>query len=159
MMERKGFLIMTTRQFDRIYIFEEVGNAENKYVFTAPFMSTCELYTLFLKWCGKVNRNIHKDIENHELDIKMVTIMNELLSDFDSVNAVPMVIGNSVYIGTVDSVDNPFDNDIRTPYFRGELSVSPIHTLKEENDIRHKYQFSLVEVMDMADGFEDGIKR
>ena len=150
---------MTTRQFDRIYIFEEVGNAENKYVFTAPFMSTCELYTLFLKWCGKVNRNIHKDIENHELDIKMVTIMNELLSDFDSVNAVPMVIGNSVYIGTVDSVDNPFDNDIRTPYFRGELSVSPIHTLKEENDIRHKYQFSLVEVMDMADGFEDGIKR
>ena len=150
---------MTTRQFDRIYIFEEVGNAENKYVFTAPFMSTCELYTLFLKWCGKVNRNIHKDIENHELDIKMVTIMDELLSDFDSVNAVPMVIGNSVYIGTVDSVDNPFDNDIRTPYFRGELSVRPIHTLKEENDIRHKYQFSLVEVMDMADGFEDGIKR
>ena len=159
MTERKGFLIMTTRQFDRIYIFEEVGNAENKYVFTAPFMSTCELYTLFLKWCGKVNRNIHKDIENHELDIKMVTIMDELLSDFDSVNAVPMVIGNSVYIGTVDSVDNPFDNDIRTPYFRGELSVRPIHTLKEENDIRHKYQFSLVEVMDMADGFEDGIKR
>lgn len=150
---------MTTRQFDRIYIFEEVGNAENKYVFTAPFMSTCELYTLFLKWCGKVNRNINKDIENHELDVKMVTIMDELLSDFDSVNAVPMVIGNSVYIGTVDSVDNPYDTDIRTPYFRGELSVRPIHTLKEENDIRHKYQFSLVEVMDMADGFEDGIKR
>lgn len=150
---------MTTRQFDRIYIFEEVGNAKNKYVFTAPFMSTIELYMLFLKWCVKVNRNIHKDIENYEMDVKMVTIMDELLSDFASVNAVPMVIGNSVYIGTVDSVDNPFDNDIRTPYFRGELSVRPIHTLKEENDIRHKYQFSLVEVMDMVDGFEDGIKR
>lgn len=152
---------MTTRQFDRIYIFEEVGNAENKYVFTAPFMSTIELYTLFLKWCGKVNHNIEGDIEDHELDVKMTTIMDELFSssDFDNVSAVPMVIGNSVYVGTVDSVDNPFDNDIRTPYFRGELSVRPIHTLKEENDIRHKYQFSLVEVMDMADGFEDGIKR
>lgn len=150
---------MTTRQFDRIYIFEEVGNSENKYVFTAPFMSAIELYTLFLKWCGKVNRNIHRDIENHELDVKMVTIMDELLSDFDSVNAVPMVIGNSVYIGTVDSVDNPYDTDIRTPYFRGELSVRPIRTLKEENDIRHKYQFSLVLVRDIAEGFEDGIKR
>ena len=122
-------------------------------------MSTIELYTLFLKWCGKVNRNIYKDIENHELDVEMTRIMDELLSDFDNVHAVPMVIGNSVYIGTVDSIDNPFDNDIRTPYFRGELLVRPIHTLKEENDIRHKYQFSLVEVMDMADGFEDGIKR
>ena len=150
---------MTTRQFDRIYIFEEVGNSENKYVFTAPFMSAIELYTLFLKWCGKVNSNIHRDIENHELDVKMVTIMDELLSDFDSVNAVPMVIGNSVYIGTVDSVENPFDNDIRTPYFRGELLVRPIHTLKEENDIRHKYQFSLVLVRDIAEEFEDGIKR
>lgn len=152
---------MTTREFDRIYIFEEVGNAKNKYVFTAPFMSGIELYTLFLKWCGKVNSNIRKDIENHELDVKMTTIMNELFStsDFDNVNAVPMVIGNSVYIGTVDSVDNPFDNDIRTPYFRGELSVSPIHTLKEENDIRHKYQFSLVLVRDIAEGFEDGITR
>ena len=150
---------MTTREFDRIYIFEEVGNSENKYVFTAPFMSAIELYTLFLKWCGKVNRNINKDIENHELDVKMVTIMDELLSDFDNVNAVPMVIGNSVYIGTMDFIQNPYDTDIRTPYFRGELSVRPIHTLKEENDIKHKYQFSLVEVMDMADGFEDGIKR
>lgn len=150
---------MTTRQFDRIYIFEEVGNAENKYVFTAPFMSAIELYTLFLKWCGKMNYNIEDDIEDHELDVKMTTIMDELLSDFDNIHAVPMVIGNSVYIGTVDSIDNPFDNDIRTPYFRGELSVRPIRTLKEENDIRHKYQFSLVEVMDMADGFEDGIKR
>ena len=150
---------MTTRQFDRIYIFEEVGNAENKYVFTAPFMSTCELYTLFLKWCGKVNRNIYKDIENHELDVEMTRIMDELLSDFDNVNAVPMVIGNSVYIGKVDSVDNPFDNDIRTPYFRGELSVRPIRTLKDENDIRHKYQFSLVLVRDIAEGFEDGITR
>lgn len=152
---------MTTREFDRIYIFEEVGNAENKYVFTAPFMSTIELYTLFLKWCGKVNSNIRKDIENHELDVKMTTIMNELFStsDFDNVNAVPMVIGNSVYIGKVDSVDNPFDNDIRTPYFRGELSVRPIRTLKDENDIRHKYQFSLVLVRDMAEGFEDGITR
>lgn len=110
---------MTTREFDRIYIFEEVGNAENKYVFTAPFMSTIELYTLFLKWCGKVNRNIYKDIENHELDVEMTRIMDELLSDFDNVNAVPLVIENSVYIGKVDSVDNPFDNDIRTPYFRG----------------------------------------
>ena len=128
-------------------------------MFTAPFMSTIELYTLFLKWCGKVNRNIYKDIENHELDVEMTRIMDELLSDFDNVNAVPMVIGNSVYIGKVDSVDNPFDNDIRTPYFRGELSVRPIRTLKDENDIRHKYQFSLVLVRDMADGFEDGIKR
>lgn len=150
---------MTTREFDRIYIFEEVGNARNKYVFTAPFMSTIELYTIFLKWCGKVNRNIYKDIENHELDVEMTRIMDELLSDFDNVNAVPMVIGNSVYIGKVDSVDNPFDNDIRTPYFRGELSVRPIRTLKDENDIRHKYQFSLVLVRDMAEGFEDGITR
>lgn len=150
---------MTTRQFDRIYIFEEVGNAKNKYVFTAPFMSTIELYTLFLKWCGKVNRNIYKDIENHELDVEMTRIMDELLSDFDNVNAVPLVIGNSVYIGKVDSVDNPFDNDIRTPYFRGELSVRPIRTLKDENDIRHKYQFSLVLVRDMVEGFEDGITR
>lgn len=150
---------MTTREFDRIYIFEEVGNAKNKYVFTAPFMSTIELYTLFLKWCGKVNRNIYKDIENHELDVEMTRIMDELLSDFDNVNAVPMVIGNSVYIGKVDSVDNPFDNDIRTPYFRGELSVRPIRTLKDENDIRHKYQFSLVLVRDMAEVFEDGITR
>lgn len=150
---------MTTREFDRIYIFEEVGNAENKYVFTPPFMSTIELYTLFLKWYGKVNRNIYKDIENHELDVEMTRIMDELLSDFDNVNAVPLVIGNSVYIGKVDSVDNPFDNDIRTPYFRGELSVRPIRTLKDENDIRHKYQFSLVLVRDMAEGFEDGITR
>ena len=150
---------MATRQFDRIYIFEEIGNAKNKYVFTAPFMSAIELYTLFLKWCGKVNRNIYKDIENHELDVEMTRIMDELLSDFDNVNAVPMVIGNSVYIGKVDSVDNPFDNDIRTPYFRGELSVRPICTLKDENDIRHKYQFSLVLVRDMAEGFEDGITR
>lgn len=152
---------MKTRQFDRIYIFEEVGNVENKYVFTAPFMSAIELYTLFLKWCGKMNGNIDKDIENHELDVKMTTVMNELFStsDFDNVNAVPMVIRNSVYVGTMDFVDNPFDNDILTPYFRGELSVRPIHTLKEENDIGHKYQFSLVLVRDMADGLEDGIKR
>lgn len=150
---------MTTREFDRIYIFEEVGNAKNKYVFTAPFMSTIELYALFLKWCGRVNSNICKDIENHELDVEMTRIMDELLSDFDNVNAVPLVIGNSVYIGKVDSVDNPFDNDIRTPYFRGELSVRPIRTLKDENDIRHKYQFSLVLVRDMAEGFEDGITR
>lgn len=152
---------MTTREFDRIYIFEEVGNAKNKYVFTAPFMSTIELYTLFLKWCGKMNSNIDKDIENHELDIKMTTIMDELFSssDFNNVNAVPMVIGNSVYIGAVDSVDNPFNNDIRTPYFKGELSVRPIHTLKEENDIKHKYQFSLVLVRDIAEDFEDGITR
>lgn len=106
-----------------------------------------------------MNSNICKDIENHELDVEMTRIMDELLSDFDNVHAVPMVIGNSVYIGKVDSVDNPFDNDIRTPYFRGELSVRPIHTLKEENDIRHKYQFSLVLVRDMAEGFEDGITR
>ena len=106
-----------------------------------------------------MNSNICKDIENHELDIKMTTIMDELLSDFDNVHAVPMVIGNSVYIGKVDSVDNPFDNDIRTPYFRGELSVRPIRTLKDENDIRHKYQFSLVLVRDIAEGFEDGITR
>ena len=150
---------MTTRQFDRIYIFEEVGNDKNKYIFTAPFMSTIELYTLFLKWCGKMNSNIHKDIENHELDVKMTTIMDELLSDFDNVNAVPMVIGNSVYVGAVDAVDNPYDTDIRTPYFRGELLVRPIHTLKEENDIRHKYQFSLVLIRDIADGFEDRIKK
>ena len=152
---------MTTREFDRIYIFEEIGNAKNKYVFTAPFMSAIELYTLFLKWCGKVNYNIEDDIEDHELDVKMTTIMDELFasSDFDYVSAVPMVIGNSVYVGTMDFIQNLYETDIRTPYFRGELSVRPIHTLKEENDIRHKYQFSLVEVMDMADGFEDGIKR
>lgn len=48
---------MTTREFDRIYVFEEVGNAVNKYVFTAPFMSTTELYTLFLKWCLQLISN------------------------------------------------------------------------------------------------------
>lgn len=152
---------MTTRQFDRIYVFEEVGNAENKYVFTAPFMSTIELYTLFLRWCGKVNGNVNKDIENHELDIKMTAIMDEVLNsdDLDDVNVATVVICNSVYVGRVDFVDNPYDNDIRTPYFRGELSVRPIHTLQEENDIRRKYQFSLVLVRDMANGFDDGIKR
>lgn len=46
---------MTTRQFDRIYISEEVGNAEDKYVFTVSFMFVIELYKLFLKWCFKVN--------------------------------------------------------------------------------------------------------
>lgn len=151
---------MTTRQFDRIYIFEEVGNAEDKYVFTAPFMSAIELYKLFLKWCSKVNFQIAEDIEDHELDTRMTTTMDELLSsnDFDTINAIQMVIGNSVYVGTMDFVDNPYDTDINTPYFRGELLVRPIHTLKEENDIRHKYQFSMVLVRDIADGFEDGIK-
>lgn len=152
---------MTTREFDRIYIFEEVGNAKNKYVFTAPFMSAIELYKLFLKWCSKVNYQIAEDIEDHDLDSSMTTIMDELLSssDFNNVNAVPMVIGNSVYVGTMDFVDNPYDTDIRTPYFQGELSVRPIHTLKEENDIKHKYQFSLVLVRDIAEDFEDGITR
>lgn len=148
---------MTTRQFDRICIFEEVGNAENKYIFTAPFMSTCELYSLFLKWCAKVNHNIEDDIKDHELDVKITTIIDEVLNsdDFNDINAATVVICDSVYIGRLDFVDNPYDDSVRTPYFRGELSVRPIHTLKEENDIRHKYQFSLVLVRDMADGFED----
>ena len=153
--------MMTTRQFDRIYVFEEVGNAKDKYVFTAPFMSAIELYKLFLKWCSKVNFQIAEDIEDHELDTRMTTNMDELLSsnDFNNVNAVPMVIGNSVYVGTMDFVDNPYDADINTPYFRGELSVRPIRTLKEPNNIRHKYQFSMVLIRDMAEGFEDGIKK
>lgn len=148
---------MTTRQFDRIYIFEEVGNAENKYIFTAPFMSTCELYSLFLKWCSKVNHNIENDIENHDLDIKMTTIMDEVLNsdDFDDVNAATVVICNSVYVGRVDYINDVFGDDTRTPYFKGELLVRPINTLKEPNDIKHKYQFSLVLVRDMSDGFED----
>lgn len=148
---------MSTRQFDRIYIFEEVGNAENKYVFTAPFMSTVELYTLFLKWCSKVNQNIEDDIEDHDLDFKMTTIMDELLNsdDFDDVSAATVVICNSVYVGRVDFVNNPYDDTVRTPYFSGELSVRPIRTLKEPNNIRHKYQFSLLLVRDIADGFED----
>lgn len=152
---------MTTREFDRIYIFEEIGNAGNKYVFEAPFMSACELYTLFLQWCGKVNCNIWQDIEYQDLDVRMTTIIDELFSssDFDNVSAVPMVIGNSVYVGTMDFINNPHETDIMTPYFRGELTVRPIHTLKEENDIKHKYQFSLVLVKDIAEGFEDGIKR
>ena len=149
--------MMTTRQFDRIYIFEEVGNDENKYIFTAPFMSTIELYTLFLKWCGKVNHNIENDIEYHDLDIKMTTIMDEVLDldDFDDVSAATVVICNSVYVGRVDYINDVFGDDTRTPYFKGELSVRPIHTLKEENDIRHKYQFSLLLVRDMEDGFDD----
>lgn len=153
--------MMTTRQFDRIYIFEEVGNDKNKYIFTAPFMSTIELYTLFLKWCGRMNSNIHKDVENHELDVKMTTIIDEVLNcdDFDDVNVATVVICDSVYVGRVDFVNNPYDDAIRTPYFKGELSVRPIRTLKEPNNIRHKYQFSMVLVRDMADGFEDGIKR
>ena len=152
---------MTTRQFDRIYIFEEVGNVENKYVFTAPFMSAIELYTLFLKWCSKMNGNIDKDIKNYELDVKMTTVMNEVLNsdDLDDVNVATVVICDSVYVGRVNFVNNPYDDTARTPYFRGELSIRPIRTLKEPNDIRHKYQFSLVLVRDMADGFEDGIKR
>ena len=68
---------MTTRQFDRIYIFEEVGNVEDKYVFTAPFMSAIELYKLFLKWCSKVNFQIAEDIEDHELDTRMTTTMEQ----------------------------------------------------------------------------------
>ena len=152
---------MTTRQFDRIYIFEEFGNTENKYVFTAPFMSAIELYTLFLKWCGKVNGNVNKDIENHELDIKMTIIIDEVLNsdDLDDVNVATVVICDSVYVGRVDFVNNPYDDTVRTPYFRGELSVRPISSLKEPNNIRHKYQFSMVLVRDIADGFEDGIKR
>ena len=148
---------MTTRQFDRIYIFEEFGNAENKYVFTAPLMSAIELYTLFLKWCGKVNSNIYNDIENHELDIKMTTIIDEVLNsdDLDDVNVATVVICDSVYVGRVDFVNNPYDDTVRTPYFRGELSVRPIRTLKEPNNIRHKYQFSMVLVRDIADGFDD----
>lgn len=153
--------MMTTREFDRIYIFEEVGNAENKYVFIAPFMSTVKLYTLFLKWCGIVNKNIDKDIENYELDIKMTTIIDEVSSsdDFDSVNVATVVTCDLVYVGRVDFVNNPYDDTIRTPYFSGELSVRPIRTLKEPNNIRHKYQFSMVLVRDIANGFEDGIKR
>ena len=149
--------MMTTRQFDRIYIFEEVGNDKNKYIFTAPFMSTIELYTLFLKWCGRMNSNIHKDIENHELDVKMTTIIDEVLNcdDFDDVNVATVVICDSVYVGRVDFVNNPYDDAIRTPYFKGELSVRPIHTLKEENDIKHKYHFSMALVRDIADGFDD----
>lgn len=152
---------MTTREFDRIYVFEEVGNAENKYVFTAPFMSAIELYTLFLKWCGKVNGNVNKDIKNHELDIKMTTIIDEVLNsdDLDDVNVATVVICDSVYVGRVDFVNNPYDDTVRTPYFRGELSVRPIRALKEPNNIRHKYQFSMVLVRDIADGLEDGIKR
>lgn len=152
---------MTTREFDRIYVFEEVGNAENKYVFTAPFMSAIELYTLFLKWCGRMNSNIHKDIENHELDVKMTTIIDEVLNsdDLDDVNVATVVICDSVYVGRVDFVNNPYDDTVRTPYFRGELSVRPIRSLKEPNNIRHKYQFSMVLVRDIADGLEDGIKR
>lgn len=148
---------MTTRQFDRMYIFEEVGNAENKYIFTAPFMSTCELYSLFLKWCSKVNHNIEDDIKDHDLDVKMTTIIDEVLNsnDFDNVNVATVVICESVYVGRVDYVNDMIVDDVRTPYFKGELSVCPIHTLKEPNDIRHKYQFSLVLVRDMADGFED----
>lgn len=148
---------MTTRQFDRIYIFEEVGNAENKYIFTAPFMSTCELYSLFLKWCAKVNQNIEDDIENHELNVKMTTIIDEVLNsdDFDDINVATVVICDSVYVGRLDYVNDMIVDDVRTPYFKGELSVRPIHTLKEPNDIRHKYQFSLVLVRDMTDGFED----
>lgn len=152
---------MTTREFDRIYVFEEVGNAENKYVFTAPFMSAIELYTLFLKWCGKVNGNVNKDIKNHELDIKMTTIIDEVLNsdDLDDVNVATVVICDSVYVGRVDFVNNPYDDTVQTPYFRGELSVRPIRSLKEPNNIRHKYQFSMVLVRDIADGLEDGIKR
>ena len=152
---------MTTREFDRIYIFEEIGDAKNKYVFTAPFMSTVELYTLFLRWCGKVNGNVNKDIENHELDIKMAAIMDEVLNsdDLDDVNVATVVICDSVYVGTVDFVNNLYDDTVRTPYFRGELSARPIRTLKEPNNIGHKYQFSMVLVRDIADGFEDGIKR
>lgn len=148
---------MTTRQFDRIYIFEEVGNAKNKYIFTAPFMSTCELYSLFLKWCSKVNHNIENDIKDHDLDIKMTTIMDEVLNsdDFDDVSAATVVICNSVYVGRVDYVNDMIVDDVRTPYFKGELSVRPIHTLKEQNNIRYKYQFSLVLVRNMANGFED----
>lgn len=152
---------MTTRQFDRIHIFEEVGNTANKYVFTAPFMSACELYSLFLKWCGMVNSNVNKDIENHELDIKMTTIIDEVLNsdDFDGVNVATVVICDSVYVGRLDFVNNPYDDTTRTPYFKGELSVRPIRSLKEPNNIRHKYQFSMVLVRDIADGFEDGIKK
>lgn len=153
--------MMTTREFDRIYVFEEVGNDKNKYVFTAPFMSTIELYTLFLRWCSKINYQIAEDITDHDLDTRMTTIMDEVLNsdDFDGVNVATVVICDSVYVGRVDFVNNPYDDTVRTPYFKGELSVRPICTLKEPNDIRHKYQFSMLLVRDMADGFDDGIKR
>lgn len=79
--------------------------------------------------------------------------------DLDDVNVVTVVICDSVYVGRVDFVNNPYDDTVRTPYFRGELSVRPIRLLKEPNNIRHKYQFSMVLVRDIADGLEDGIKR
>lgn len=146
---------MTTRQFDRIYIFEEVGNAENKYVFTAPIMPTCTLYELFLKWCAKLNDNIKKDIDQHDLEIKMTTIMNELLysSEYGDTAVVPVVIENSVYVGTITNSAEITQVGVQTPYFRGDLSVRPIHTLKEENDIRHTYQFSVVLLGNISDGF------
>lgn len=152
---------MTTREFDRIYIFEEIGNAENKYVFKAPVMTPCELYELFLTWCSKINNTIKKDIDIHDLGIKMTTVMNELFysDEFDDITTVPMVIEDSLYVGIMDFIQNPYETDIRTPYFRGELSVRPVRRLQGENDIRHKYQFSLVLVNDIANGFEDGIKR
>lgn len=83
--------------------------------------------------------------------------MDELLSfnDFDIINAVLMVIENSVYIGIMDFVDNSYDTDINILYFRGELLVCSIYILKKENDIRHKYQFSMVLVRDITDGSDD----
>ena len=146
---------MTTREFDRIYIFEEIGNAKNKYVFTAPIMPTCTLYELFLKWCAKLNDNIKKDIDQHDLEIKMTTIMNELLysSEYGDTTVVPVVIENSVYIGTITDSAEITQVGVQTPYLRGELAVRPIRTLKEENNIKHKYLFSEVMVSNISDGF------
>lgn len=146
---------MTTREFGRIYIFEEVGNAKNKYVFTAPIMTTCTLYELFLKWCAKLNDNIKKDIDQHDLEIKMTTIMDELLysSEYGDKTVVPVVIEDSVYIGTITDSAEITQVGVQTPYLRGELTVRPIRTLKEENNIKHKYLFSEVMTSNISDGF------
>ena len=55
----------------------------------------------------------------------------------------------------MDFVNNLYNDTVRTPYFKGELSVRPIRTLKEPNNIRRKYQFSMALVRDIADGFDD----
>lgn len=103
----------------------------------------------------KTQRQYQKDIDQHDLEIKMTTIMDELLysSEYGDTTVVPVVIEDSVYIGAITGSAEITQVGVQTPYLRGELAVRPIRTLKEENNIKHKYQFSEVLSSNISDGF------
>lgn len=144
-----------------IVAFSEIGNDENKYVFTRGALITpTELYSKFLKWCSKLNKNIQYDIEHHDLDTNMIKVFKELidrLHETDSAHKceVPLVIDNSVYIGRLRYVNDISECGVRVPYLLGELSVRGIKTLKEANDLTHTYQFMDVNLRNLDDDWKE----